>query len=166
MLSSWPVQNFSSKTERKLWTSCVVLVGTLDRMPNEILRFSGASDGLPRLRYGQRFRCVRSSGWSAVDCRLAFGTSLWLKVLFLSLSQRCDEGLQCSGMRRCVPRWCRRFEGMCRLHLEGLFMDLDPRTRRQCFLPKCRLPEDGNLFPINDKSVRHLCKFRNSDTNF
>ena len=43
----------------------------------------------------------------------------------------------------------RRFEGMCRLHLQVFFMDLDPRTRRQCFLSKRRLPEDGNSFAID-----------------
>jgi hypothetical protein len=43
----------------------------------------------------------------------------------------------------------RRFEGMCRLHLQGFFIDLDPPTRRQCFLSKRRLPEDGNLFVID-----------------
>jgi hypothetical protein len=60
----------------------------------------------------------------------------------------------------------RCFEGMCRLHLEGFFVDFDPRSRRQYFLSKRRLPEDGNLFVVDDKSVRHLCKYRDSNTNF
>ena len=44
-----------------------------------------------------------------------------------------------------------RFEGMRRLNFQCFFIDLDPRIRRQCFLTKRRIPEDGNLFTMDDK---------------
>ena len=71
----------------------------------------------PVLRMGYRVFGMVEGSAASVHLVEAQSTADWYLPLlifasfYLSLSQRCDEGLQCSGMRRCFPRCFPTFRG-------------------------------------------------------